>query len=220
MSSYVYMKILESQPRRYDRGIAWLSLGQSGKIKRRIVDELVVPGSRVLDIGCGTGALAVLAAKKGARVTGFDVSGGMLDVARRKVDSENLGEKIELVEMGIAGMDRLSDASFDLVASTLVFSELSGDERVYALRHGFRVLVPGGSLVLADEVRPESMRKRFVCGLLRAPLVLLTFLLTQTTTRPVDSPENLVVEAGFRIERAERSRLGSFLYLVGVKDEE
>jgi demethylmenaquinone methyltransferase/2-methoxy-6-polyprenyl-1,4-benzoquinol methylase len=220
MSSYVYMKILESGPRRYDRGIAWLSLGQSERTKRRIVEELVTPGLRVLDIGCGTGTLAVLAAQKGARVTGFDVSGGMLDVARSKADSENLGERIELLEMGIAGMDGFSDASFELVASTLVFSELSSDERMYALRHGFRVLKPGGTLVLADEVRPESAGERVVCGLLRAPLVLLTFLLTQTTTRPVDGLENTVARAGFRIERAERSRLGNFLYLLAVKDAE
>ena len=219
MSSYVYMKILESRPSRYDRAIAWLSLGQADRIKRRIVDELVEPEMQVLDVGCGTGTLAVLAARKGAQVTGFDVSAGMLDVARQKVEAEGLAEKIELAEMGVAGMEKLPPAGFDLVASTLVFSELSGDERRYALRHAHRVLKPGARLVLADEVRPRSAWKRILHGAVRLPLAILTFALTQTTTKAVEGLEDLVPEAGFRVETAERSRLESFLYLIAVKEQ-
>jgi len=112
MFNYVYMKILESQPDRYDRGIWWLSFGQSETVKRRIVGEQVTPGSRVLDMGCGTGTLAVLAAEKGAQVTGFDVSPGMLAVARRKVVAGGLTERIELQEgcVTCAGKGALSDS--------------------------------------------------------------------------------------------------------------
>jgi len=77
VSSYVYMKILESQPRRYERGIALLSLGQSEKMKKRLIADLVRPKTRLLDIGCGTGTAAILAARAGAHVTGFDVSAPM-----------------------------------------------------------------------------------------------------------------------------------------------
>lgn len=219
MCSYVYMKILESQPRRYDWGIAWLSFGQSDRIRRRLARQLVSAGSRVLDIGCGTGTLAVLAAQKGAHVVGFDTSPGMLRVARNKVTSAGLWGNVQLHEMGVAGMDRFPEAAFDLVTATLVFSELSPDERAYVVAQAFRVLKPGGRLAVADEVRPGSFCKRLIYGTLHVPVLLVTFALTQTATRPVDGLEDLVSAAGFTVQRAERNRLENFLYLVAVKEQ-
>jgi ubiquinone/menaquinone biosynthesis C-methylase UbiE len=218
MFNYVYMKILESQPDRYDRGISWLSFGQSEAVRRRIVGEHVAPGSRVLDIGCGTGTLAVLAAQKGAQITGLDVSPGMLAVARRKVAAAGLAERIELHETGVAGMGQFREASFDLVTATLVFSELSCDEQTYALGQAWRILKPAGRLAIADETRPESVCKRTLHAAVRVPLLLITFALTQTATKAVVDLERLVSEAGFRIQDAQRSRLESFLYLVAVKE--
>ena len=167
MHSYVYMKILESQPNRYDRGICWLSWGQSERVKRQIVAGHVTAGSRVLDIGCGTGTLAVLAAQKGAQVIGFDVSPGMLAVARRKVTAGGLEERIELHEAGVAEMAKFRRASFDLVTATLVFSELSCDEQTYVLGQAHRILKPGGHLAVADEVKPRSVGKRLVHAAMR-----------------------------------------------------
>ncbi|MFH1436795.1 MAG: corrinoid protein-associated methyltransferase CpaM [Pseudomonadota bacterium] len=218
MSSYVYMKILETQPRRYDRGIAWLSLGRAQKAKRRLVEDNVEKGCRVLEIGAGTGTMAVLAAGRGARVTGFDVSGPMLQVARKKVRDAGLEESIELLEMGVSGMDRFDDESFDLVMSTLVFSELSHDEQAYALRHARRVLKPGGRLAVADEARPRGLARRVLHGALRIPLVAITFALTQTSTRAVEGLEDAIRAAGFEIVKAQRSAFDSFLYVVAQKE--
>jgi ubiquinone/menaquinone biosynthesis C-methylase UbiE len=219
VSSYVYMKILESQPERYDRGIALLSLGAAERCRRRLVEENVRPGFRVLDVGCGTGTLAILAAERGAEVLGFDVSGAMLEVARGKVAAAGLSRQIQLEEQGVSSMDGLDDSSFDLVASTLVFSELSPDEQNYTLRHTHRVLRARGRLAVADEARPRTLLKRLAHGALRIPLVVVTFLLTQTTTRAVEGFSELVSEAGFRIKSEERSCLDSFLYLVALKEE-
>jgi demethylmenaquinone methyltransferase/2-methoxy-6-polyprenyl-1,4-benzoquinol methylase len=72
------MKVLESQPQRYDRGITILSLGAADRCRQRLIDENVQPGSRILEIGCGTGTMAILAARKDADVLGFDVSAPML----------------------------------------------------------------------------------------------------------------------------------------------
>ena len=214
------MKILESQPRRYDRGIALLSFGRSEKVKRRLVEENVKPGDHVLEIGCGTGTAAVLAARAGARVTGFDVSAPMLTVAREKVAARGLGDSVELIEMGVSGMDGFPDTGFDVVLSTLVFSELSPDEQSYALDHSFRVLKPGGRLAVADEVRPATFGKRLTYDIIRIPLLVLTFALTQTSTRAVEGLPDLIRRAGFRIESEERTALGSFLYLVARKEVE
>jgi demethylmenaquinone methyltransferase/2-methoxy-6-polyprenyl-1,4-benzoquinol methylase len=213
------MKILESRPKRYDRGVALMSLGAADRCRRRLVAENVRPGSRVLEIGCGTGTLAILAAQAGAEVLGFDVSGAMLEVARGKVEAAGLSHKIQLEERGVSSMDGLADDSFDLVTATLVFSELSRDERAYAVLHAYRVLHQGGRLALADEVRPRSPLKRLSHGAVRIPLLIATFALTQTTTRAVEGLPALVSEAGFPIESAEWSSLDSFLYLIAIKEQ-
>lgn len=218
MSSYVYMKILESQPRRYDRGLTLLSLGQADRAKKRLVAENVRLRDRVLEVGCGTGTLAVLAARAGAVVTAFDVSAAMLDVAKEKVAAEGLDDRIEMEVRSISGMDHYPDESFDVVISTLVFSELSPDEQGYVLEHAYRTLSTGGRLVLADEVRPRRAGMRLLHGLLRIPLLLLTFALTQTSTRAVRGLTARVRRAGFIVETEERTTLDSFLYLVAVKE--
>jgi hypothetical protein len=51
----------------------------------------------------------------------------------------------------------------------------------------------------------------------RLPLLVATFALTQTTTRPVDGLPELLSEAGFRVEKEERTALGSLLYLLAAK---
>jgi hypothetical protein len=56
-------------------------------------------------------------------------------------------------------------------------------------------------------------------GAVRIPLLIVTFALTQTTTRPVDGLPELVSKAGFRIGLAERSSLDSFLYLIAIKEQ-
>jgi len=220
MSSYIFMKILESQPLRYDLGIAWLSLGKITRVKRRIVAEEVQPGTRHLDIGAGTGTLAVQAAREGATVLGFDVSPGMLAVARRRVIDAGLQDRVTLRQMGVAAMDGLEAGRFDLVTATLVFSELSPDEQTYALGQCHRLLKPGGALVLVDEVRPRSRIARCVHAFLRLPLLVVTYVLTQTTTRAVVDLEARVAAAGFALGYSERSGVDSFLYLRAAKKDE
>jgi len=215
--SYLFMKILEGRPRRYDRGIRLLSFGRSESLKHRIAAEEVRPGFRVLEIGVGTGTLALLAAHRGASVLGFDISAGMLEIAKRKVTDSGLSKQVDLLEMGVAQMDRLPDSTFDLVASTLVFSELSQDEQQYALCQAARLLKPCGRLVLADEALPGGLLKRLLYKAIRFPLLLLTFALTQTSTRAVRGLEPRVRDAGFQLLFSERTFLDSFLYLVAEK---
>ncbi|MFV2071870.1 MAG: corrinoid protein-associated methyltransferase CpaM [Thermoanaerobaculales bacterium] len=218
MFSYIWMRILETQPKRYDLGLSMLSLGSSARMKNRLVDENVHAGDRILEIGCGTGTLAILAALRGARVLGFDVSSPMLEIASEKVDAAGMSENVELVEMGISGMDKLASGEFDLVMSTLVFSELSNDERSYALGHAYRLLGPGGRLVLADEALPRNRWKRLLYLVLRLPLLLVTFAVTQTTTKAIDGLAELVSQAGFKVESEVRSRLDSVVYLTAIKE--
>ena len=215
MSTYVLMKVLESAPSRYDWGIRILTLG---RLKRRY-DRLVEPiesGDTVLDIGCGTGALSLRAARKGAHVKGIDLNPEMLEIARKHTAGEGLEDQITYTELGVAELDQEPAGIYDVAMSGLCFSELSRDEIRYALKIVRTLLRPGGLLLVADEVRPSNPLKRLGHSLLRTPLVAFTYLLTQTTTKAVQHLPELVTEAGFQIQTLRYNRWGSFLELVGV----
>ncbi len=220
MSTFVLMRLLESAPRRYDFGIRLLSLGRIGRVHERMVEQ-VGAGERVLDIGCGTGSLALRCAGRAARVTGIDISPQMLDMAREKVEAAGLEDEVELREMSAIDLDEaFSDGSFDAIVSSLVFSELSEDEQGFVLRECHRLLRDGGRLVIADEVVPRSWPLRLLSRVLRLPLVVLTYILTQTTTRAVVGLEEKIAGAGFAVRAVETSLLGGLTLVVAAKSEE
>lgn len=218
MVSYVFMKILESSPQRYDAGINLLSLGHINKIHQDIVENYIAAGDEVLEIGCGTGTLAILCAEKGASVVGFDISYQMLAIARRKVSERNLTDKIQLREMAATEMDNsFGDGTFDKIVSTLVFSEFYPDEQKYVLREAYRILRPGGLLIIADEVRSNSPWRRILHLSVRLPLMVITYILTQASTRALKGIEDALTDTGFEIIYQKRSLLDSFGLYVARK---
>ena len=131
-------------------------------IKRRVLAHAAIAGGEdVLDVGCGTGTLAVAAARatRDARLTGLDADASILARARRKADDAGLeigfdeGRSTELP---------YPDASFDLVLSTLFFHHLPDDAKHRTATELMRVLRPGGRLVVGDLGRPQDPLMRFV----------------------------------------------------------
>jgi cyclopropane fatty-acyl-phospholipid synthase-like methyltransferase len=210
MFSYVFMKILEGRPSSYDRGMDQVSRGRVGAIKRDVAAQ-VAPGSRVLEIGCGTGELGAMLVDRGCVVEGFDQSKGMVKAARDRIAADGLEGKLTVRRMGVDGMDGLAEDSFDLVVSTLVFSELSDDERRFALRHAARALEPGGRLVIADEVVPTTTGRRILHAVARAPALALTYLASGATTEPLTELTAELEQAGFIIDEELRSHGDAFL---------
>ncbi|MGD8585641.1 MAG: methyltransferase domain-containing protein [Chloroflexota bacterium] len=211
----VFMKWLETTPGDYDRGIELLTLGRLQPLKECIAREYTSPGDRVLEIGCGTGGLALLMAQQGARVTAVDASEAMLVRARRKASSDSELDisffQLDVTELG----DRFEPDSFDLVVSTLVFSELRPEVRRYALEQASRLLAPGGRLLIADEIVPAGAWQRLLYWAVRLPLTILTWLLTRTGTRPLRGFEDELRLSGFIPEQLV-TYLGGSLQLFGA----
>ena len=213
MSSFVWMKFLESAPERYDRGVELLSGGRIADVYEQIAGYAASPGKRVLDVGCGTGGVSLACAARGAHVVAIDSNAGMLDIARAKPVPSGRGGDIEWIELGLAEIeDRFGEAHFDAIVFCLVFSELSPDEQTYALDIARSRLVSRGCLVIADETLPSSRKQRLWHRMRRLPLSLLTYALTQTSTRPVEHLVDRMGHAGF--EQAEEARLWGDTFFV------
>jgi SAM-dependent methyltransferase len=176
---------------------------------------------RVLEIGCGTGALSRRIASKGANITAIDVSPAMLDEAQRQINDQELGESIILEHMDATLIsERLQAASFDLIVASLLFSELSHDQQRHVLQSCRQLLAPRGRLLIVDEVIPTGFLKRLLFWLIRLPIGLLTWLLTRTTTRALRDIETLLRVSRFR-SRCVASQFGGSLVMVeGVPQPE
>jgi SAM-dependent methyltransferase len=103
-----------------------------------------VTGRRILDAGCGSGPLFAALRDRGAIVTGFDKSAGMLELARRR-----LGEGAALQVADLASPLPFPDGAFDDVVASLVLHYLEDWGPALAELH--RVLTPGGRLIVSVE---------------------------------------------------------------------
>jgi ubiquinone/menaquinone biosynthesis C-methylase UbiE len=198
MSSFAFMKVLESSPNRYDRGIKILSRGRITEVYLKIAEMAAAPGKRVLDIGCGTGNVSLACAARGATVIGVDSNAEMLEVAKSKAKKAGLEDKVEWLELGVAEMaGKINERSLDAAVSCLTFSELTPNEQTYTLSTAYSCLKPGGAIVIADEIVPEDSFHRVRNRLMSFPLVFVTYILTQTTTHPLSNPSPLLQKVGF-----------------------
>jgi len=217
----VFMKWLETSPKNYERGIRILTLGRLRHLREKIVRDYVRVGTRVLEIGCGTGALAAMMARGGARVIGIDASPAMLAEARKRVAVEGLEKRVTLRQMNAALVgERFPPASFDLIVSALVYSELPPDERRYLLNACAGLLAPGGQLLIADEVIPARPLAKSLFYLIHWPLVMLTWLLTRTSTAALRDFDPLLAQTGFRARPAASYLGGSLVLYEALPDHE
>jgi ubiquinone/menaquinone biosynthesis C-methylase UbiE len=138
----------------------WVLRGNA--IKRLLIDQAGIESEfRVLDVGCGTGSLAVLikSMHPQSEVVGRDPDAKALSIAKRK--AQRAGLSIEF-DQGFSDRLAYKEASFDRVFSSFMFHHLASDEKSATLGEIRRVLKPGGSLHLLDFVPARSFLARTV----------------------------------------------------------
>jgi demethylmenaquinone methyltransferase / 2-methoxy-6-polyprenyl-1,4-benzoquinol methylase len=136
----------------YDGMNRVMTAGLDRRWRQETVDAVVRPGDRVLDACCGTGDLAVAAARAGGRVTGLDFSEKMLERARRKAPL------IDWVRGDVLALP-FEDGSFDSV--TVGFGIRNVEDLEAGLRELRRVLRAGGRLGVLEITQPEGFLSPF-----------------------------------------------------------
>lgn len=135
------------------------------RLRERLLDAAALrPGDRVLDVGCGTGALSVQAKRRqpAAEITGLDPDAKAL--ARARAAAARAGLAIRF-EQGFGDALPFEAGSFERVISSLVFHHLDSAGRAATLAEIARVLAPGGTLGVLDFGPPRGALDRALLSL-------------------------------------------------------
>jgi ubiquinone/menaquinone biosynthesis C-methylase UbiE len=133
-----------------------LTFGQASRLRSMTIDSAgLKPGDSVLDVGCGTGGVTIPAKQRvgaSGKAAGIDPSPEMIAVAQHKAQRKGL--EIDF-RMGVIEALPYPDTSFDVVTSSLMMHHLPEQLKVKGLAEIYRVLKPGGRLLIADMISPK-----------------------------------------------------------------
>ncbi|MEQ9145595.1 MAG: methyltransferase domain-containing protein [Parvibaculaceae bacterium] len=171
------------------------------------------PGKRVLDFGCGTGTLAVMLKQTcpQATVLGLDIDPQALAIARQKAVSARLDIVFQAGSVSnVPPSAELLPSSIDCIISSLVFHHLTSEDKRQALQVAYKLLKPGGHLLIADWAR------------LANPLMRGAFLLVQMLDGFATTADNvhgrlpcMIRDAGF-VDVVEGPFINTVLGTLGL----
>lgn len=124
--------------------------------KNTLIEQAnILSGHRVLDFGCGTGTLIIIAKNKHPESTiiGIDVDEKIIDIAKKKIARQRLNIEIDKYDGNALPYE---NESFDKVISSLVFHHLIGEQKGNILKEIYRILKPNGEIHIADFGRPRN----------------------------------------------------------------
>ncbi len=154
------------------------------------------PGSRVLDVACGSGGPDLhLARTTGAHVVGVDVNAQAVETATERARREDMASLVRFEQADAARPLPFEDATFDAVLCIDAVNHLPG--RLHVLRDWHRLLKPGGHILFTDPV--------VVTGLLSSEEIALRASIGFFVFSLRDEDERLIQEAGFDLLRCDNS---------------
>jgi len=148
--------VYDQVAKRYDFQHSLLTARSDQRGRKLLVEKTVGPGDKVLDCGSGTGSTAILAAQKvgpAGMVMLFDLSDGMLNVAKDRAVSAGVRERLEFQTGDMLDLP-FEDNSFDAVLSTYSICPLHDPAR--GALELYRVVKPGGHIGIAHSAEPEK----------------------------------------------------------------
>jgi ubiquinone/menaquinone biosynthesis C-methylase UbiE len=152
----VLKTVYDSVAKRYDFQHSFFTAGSDQRGRRILVDEAISPGDRILDCGSGTGSTALLALKKAGpsgNVVLFDMSDGMLAVAKQRIEAAGAGGQVEFKTGDMLDLP-FEDNSFDVVLSTYSMCPVYDPGK--GARELCRVTKPGGRIAIAHSTDPKN----------------------------------------------------------------
>jgi demethylmenaquinone methyltransferase/2-methoxy-6-polyprenyl-1,4-benzoquinol methylase len=141
---------------RYDFLNRFLSVGIDIWWRKRAISQLkALAPKKILDVATGTGDVAILTYNmlKPEKITGIDISEGMLDLGRKKLEKLGLNNHIELLA-GDSEVIRFEDNSFDAI--TVAFGVRNFQNLEKGLKEMYRILKPGGKLVVLEFSKADA----------------------------------------------------------------
>jgi len=201
-------RVYDREAHTYDDGIACVERALFGDGRRWICAQAT---GDTLEIALGTGRNLPFYAPD-VRLTCIELSAAMLALARRRAEelrAQGGGPTIVELRQGDAQALPFADASFDTVVCTLALCTIPNDRR--AIAEAYRVLRPGGRLLLLEHVRSPHLLVR------TAERLVEPFTIRMQADHLTRDPVDYLAGLGFEIERLERSKWGLVERLVARK---
>ena len=164
------------------------------------------PGEKVLDVGCGTGSLTIIAKRKvgeKGEVTGLDLSSQMIERAKKKAEKYNLN--IIFCEGSIDNLE-FPDSYFDVIISSWMFHHLPINIKKDGLKQIHRVLKNDGRFLFFDFCKPH-----YIIGYIIVPLFIWTNYLREHILGRIPQ---YFEEAGFNNIDLKKKGIFTEIYLM------
>jgi len=217
---------------RYDFLNHFLSMGTDRLWRRRTINAIgrLIQPSSVLDVATGTGDLAIASLRlKPERVTGIDLSEGMLEIGRKKIMHRHLEKQIVL-QRGNSESIPFSNGQFDVVMCA--FGVRNFGDPLRGLSEMLRVLRPGGVVAVLEFSKPSLFPvKQLYFFYFRRILPLIGKILSGDPSAYTYLPDSvmsfpdgdeflkLMAEAGFGMRKLRRLSGGIATIYTGIRTE-